>query len=167
MIPMSYMLANILSKPNTNTFAAMMASEVKVTVEAGDELTRYLADSRVETTNPLQWWVSNRSLYPNLARMAIDFHSIPGMSMHTFCLHILTVILASSVAVERSFSRGRILISHLRNRLRANTIRALMCLGDWCRQNLVSLSELADWLSRPHDNDEDDIPDLVDDDEEF
>ncbi len=45
--------------------------------------------------------------------------------------------------VERSFSRGRILITHLRNRLRAPSIRALMCFGDWCRVGVVSDSELA------------------------
>ena len=45
--------------------------------------------------------------------------------------------------VERSFSRGRILITHLRNRLRAPSICALMCFGDWCRVGVVSDSELA------------------------
>ena len=48
-----------------------------------------------------------------------------------------------AVDVERSFSHGRILISHLCNRLRGSSIRALMCFGDWCRHQLVSDSELA------------------------
>lgn len=53
---------------------------------------------------------------------------------------------ASAVSVERSFSRGRILISHLRNRLRAFTIRALMCFGDWSREDFVTNDELIDFL---------------------
>ncbi len=48
-----------------------------------------------------------------------------------------------AVDVERSFSRGQILISHLHNRLCPASIRALMCLGDWCRLQLVSDAELA------------------------
>ncbi|KIY62425.1 hATC-domain-containing protein [Cylindrobasidium torrendii FP15055 ss-10] len=119
-----------------------MASEVHVGIDAGDELTRYLADARVETTEPLAWWVANKSLYPNLARMAIDFHTIP----------------ASSVAVERNFSRGRILITHLRNRLRAKTVQALMCLGDWLRQHVITMADVVHFLEHPDDADA--MPDL-------
>jgi len=53
---------------------------------------------------------------------------------------------ASAVSVERSFSRGHILISHLRNRLRAFTIWALMCFGDWSREDFVTNDELIDFL---------------------
>ncbi|KAE9385755.1 hypothetical protein BT96DRAFT_568411 [Gymnopus androsaceus JB14] len=56
------------------------------------------------------------------------------------------MITASSVVVECSFLRGRILISHLRNCLRANTIRALMCFGDWLRQDFISNAELVELL---------------------
>ncbi|KAJ7194137.1 hypothetical protein GGX14DRAFT_378289 [Mycena pura] len=38
---------------------------------------------------------------------------------------------ATSVYVERQFSRGRLLISSVRNRLSGDTIRELMCLGCW------------------------------------
>jgi hypothetical protein len=33
--------------------------------------------------------------------------------------------------VERVFSQGRIILSHLRNRLSVQSTRALMCLGEW------------------------------------
>ena len=33
--------------------------------------------------------------------------------------------------MERVFSKGRILLSHTRNRLSTESIRALMCLGNW------------------------------------
>jgi len=52
-------------------------------------------------------------------------------------------VLATVVDVERSFSRGRILINHLHNRLRASSIRALMCFGDWCHHQLVLDADLA------------------------
>ena len=44
-----------------------------------DELQDYLA-SNVENVkeSPLTWWYSKRHLYPRLARMAMDYLSIPG-----------------------------------------------------------------------------------------
>ncbi|KAJ3964260.1 hypothetical protein EV361DRAFT_772508, partial [Lentinula raphanica] len=51
-----------------------------------------------------------------------------------------------AVGVERTFSRGRILISHLCNRLRARTIQALMCFGDWSREDFFSNEELVSFL---------------------
>lgn len=44
---------------------------------------------------------------------------------------------ATSVDVERIFSRGRIVLSHLRNRLSVQSTRALICLGAWSRMGLV------------------------------
>ena len=63
--------------------------------------------------------------------------------------------LASTVSVERSFSRGQILISHLRNRLRSNTIHALMCFGDWSRLDLFTPPELEAMLKDGDDNAQD------------
>ena len=45
---------------------------------------------------------------------------------------------ATSVAVECVFSQGRILLSHIRNHLSAQTTCVLMCLGDWSRHSLVT-----------------------------
>ncbi len=50
---------------------------------------------------------------------------------------LTTFNLATSVYVERQFSRGRLLISSVRNRLSAQSIRELMCLGCWSRQGFV------------------------------
>ncbi|EPT02311.1 hypothetical protein FOMPIDRAFT_64462, partial [Fomitopsis schrenkii] len=44
---------------------------------------------------------------------------------------------ATSVGVERLFSKGRIIVTHLRNGLSAASIRALMCLNDWSTLGLV------------------------------
>ena len=39
--------------------------------------------------------------------------------------------------MERIFSKGQILLSHIRNRLSAQSIRALMCLGNWSKLGYV------------------------------
>jgi len=44
---------------------------------------------------------------------------------------------ATSVDVERIFSRGRLILSHIRNRLSAQTTRALLCLGSWSLLGMV------------------------------
>ncbi|EIW53734.1 HAT dimerization, partial [Trametes versicolor FP-101664 SS1] len=86
-----------------------------------DELTRYLASAPEPTNDALAWWSERRGMYPHLARMALDYLSIP----------------ATSVDVERTFSRGRRLLSHVRSRLSAQTTRAVLCLGDWVRWDMV------------------------------
>jgi hypothetical protein len=47
------------------------------------------------------------------------------------------ILLATSIEVERCFSRGRIIVSHLRNRLTGQTTRALLCLNYWSLAGLV------------------------------
>ncbi|TFY61175.1 hypothetical protein EVG20_g7153 [Dentipellis fragilis] len=86
-----------------------------------DELARYLAADVENVADGLQWWHRQCSEYPRLSRMAINYLSIP----------------ATSVAVERVFSRGHLLLSHTQNCLSAQTTRALLCLGDWSLLGLV------------------------------
>lgn len=50
---------------------------------------------------------------------------------------ILLHYAATSVDVERVFSRGRILLSHIRNRLSSQSTRALMCVGTWSLLGMV------------------------------
>ena len=45
--------------------------------------------------------------------------------------------LATSTDVERVFSKGRLLLSHVRNRLSVQSTRALMCLGAWSRLGYI------------------------------
>ena len=42
-----------------------------------------------------------------------------------------------SVDVERVFSKGRLLLSHVRNGLSVQSTRALLCLGAWSKMGLV------------------------------
>lgn len=47
------------------------------------------------------------------------------------------------------FSKGRLVISHVRNRLSAQSTRALMCLGYWSKLGFVSLEDLKAVASLP------------------
>lgn len=49
---------------------------------------------------------------------------------------------ATSVDVERVFSKGRLLLSHVRNRLSVQSTRALMCLGVWSLMGYVKDSDV-------------------------
>jgi hypothetical protein len=46
------------------------------------------------------------------------------------------------VDVERVFSHGRLLLSHVRNRLSVQSTRALMCLGVWSLLGYVRDSDV-------------------------
>jgi hypothetical protein len=68
--------------------------------------------------------------------------------------------LATSVDVERVFSQGRIVLSHLRSRLSVQSTRALMCLGAWSALGFVSDSDIKAVVRLPEipaDTKEDDI----------
>ena len=63
---------------------------------------------------------------------------------------------AFSFAVERVFSKGRLLISHIRNCLSAQSTRALLCLGYWSKLDYIMLDDLKAAASLPDaKNDED------------
>ncbi|EPS92667.1 hypothetical protein FOMPIDRAFT_1104140, partial [Fomitopsis schrenkii] len=91
-----------------------------------NELDSYLAADIVPCTDPVAWWHENRLRYPSLSRMAISYLTIP----------------ATSVDVERIFSRGRLLLPHVRNGMSARSVRALLCLGNWCLLGYVMDSDV-------------------------
>ena len=47
------------------------------------------------------------------------------------------------------FSKGRLVISHVRNCLSAQSTRALLCLGYWSKLGFVSLEDLKAGASLP------------------
>jgi len=66
--------------------------------------------------------------------MALDYLSIPGkLSLFIFdgVTHLYIPFAATSVHVERTFSQGRLLLSHVRSRLSVQSTRALLCVGVW------------------------------------
>lgn len=57
-------------------------ANISVTKHAGSrtsELQGYLRKPVENVKDPLKWWVTNRHVYPNLYRMALDYLSIPGI----------------------------------------------------------------------------------------
>ena len=54
------------------------------------------------------------------------------------------IILATSTAIECVFSTGRQLLQFTCNRLSGQSIRALMCFGDWSRKDLVLLPDVVE-----------------------
>jgi hypothetical protein len=54
-----------------------------------------------------------------------------------------TLPTATSVDVERLFSRGRLVLSHTRSRLSVASTRALLCLGSWSLAGLVRDEDVA------------------------
>jgi hypothetical protein len=58
--------------------------------------------------------------------MALDYLSVPP----------------TSTAVERIFFQGCRLLQYMKNHLSLASIRAYLCLSDWCRNGLVSINKL-------------------------
>jgi hypothetical protein len=116
--------------------AAPVASKLK------DELEQYLERPVEDVKDPLAWWSKNRVLYPRLSQMALDYLSIPGMCIMTSPIVDLATPTATSVDVERVFSKGRLVLSHVRNGLSVQSTRALMCLGTWSKMGLVKDKDL-------------------------
>jgi len=108
------------SKP-ANMFDSLPSLSAPTQKELRDDLDRYLSTDPEMVGDVLVWWHEHRGMYPSLSRMALDYLTIP----------------ATSVDVERLFSRGRLLLSHVRSRLSAQSTRALLCLGSWSRLGLV------------------------------
>ena len=49
---------------------------------------------------------------------------------------------ATTVDVERVFSRGRLVLPHVRNRLAVQSTRASLCVGTWSSLGLVKDSDI-------------------------
>ena len=75
--------------------------------------------------------------------MAIDYLSIP----------------ATSVDVERVFSKGRILLSHVRSRLSVQSTRALMCVGAWSLLGFVKDKDVIAATTLPEIEGDEEEPD--------
>ena len=57
-------------------------------------------------------------------------------------IFLISICTATSIDVERLFSRGRLLLSHIRSRLSAQTTHSLLCLGAWSTLGLVDDSDV-------------------------
>lgn len=129
-----------------------------------DELDAYLSIARdLDVKDGIRWWHERKHLYPHLYRMALDYLSIPGklwpFLFATGCSQYMYVITATSVDVERIFSQGRILLSHVRSRLSVQSTRALLCVGVWSLMDYVKDDDVKAAASLPEvDGDEEELP---------
>lgn len=85
------------------------------------EIEDYLKAPRVKQgTDILQWWKNNQYAYPSLAKMARDILSIQ----------------ATSVPSEYLFSNSKLILSKLRAKLDADSIKAFNCIHSWVKSKL-------------------------------
>lgn len=63
----------------------------------------------------LKYWENRHTVTPRLARMALDFLSVP----------------ACSVDAERAFSGGRLQVCHLQHRISFQSFKAQVAVGSW------------------------------------
>jgi len=65
--------------------------------------------------DPCSFWLSQRTIYPQLSAMALDIHSIPAMS----------------AGVERLFSQCKLVLSDRLNRVQIDELEAVECFKSW------------------------------------
>jgi len=116
-----------------NIFDDLPSLSAPVASTLNDELQQYLECPVEDVKNASVWWVKNRAVYPRLSRMALNYLSIP----------------ATSVDVERVFSKGRLILSHVRNGLSVQSTRALVCLGAWSRMGFIKDKDVMDAARLP------------------
>jgi hypothetical protein len=144
MSPVPNTTAPSLSIVSDNIFDNLPILSIPLrTVNEHTELDAYLNSDVADPgkNGPLFWWYEHAHIYPHLSRMALDYLSIPGkffMKLPAQYSLLTTYFLATTVDVERTFSQGRIVLSHIRSRLSVQSTRALMCLGSWSQTGFVS-----------------------------
>ena len=137
-----FSFAQWLSQDSYNIFDNLPCLVEPKSSELRDELDRYLSTDPEQVDNVLVWWNDRSASFPSLSRMALNYLSIP----------------ATSVDVERVFSRGRLLLSHTRSRLSAQTTRCLLCLGSWSPIGLIKDTDIRASATLPElDGEEPDV----------
>ena len=90
-----------------------------------NELESYLLEPRAqENQNILIWWKEREKIFPKLSTMARD----------------LLCIQASSVSIERQFSKAALVLTKKRNRLNPKPLKSLLCLHSF--YNIILSSHL-------------------------
>jgi hAT family C-terminal dimerisation region len=69
------------SATSKNIFDNLPALQAPKAAELRGELDRYLSTDPEHVTDALAWWYEHKHIYPRLHRMALDYLSIPGMSV--------------------------------------------------------------------------------------
>ena len=103
----------------TNDFWLDIDTDDKEDFSLFNEYTSYCSALPINTRNAIRWWLekTQQKTYPNLSKMALDYLSIPSMS----------------VEAKRLFSGCKIILSNQRNRMGAELLEALECLKSWLK----------------------------------
>jgi len=97
-----------------------------------DALEDWLATGIIKTTqDAITFWTGMQTSSHPLARMGLDYLSIPGMIYFLCICSNLFLSLATSTDAERSFSKGGLTVSKLRHSLSDESTRASTVLGSW------------------------------------
>jgi hypothetical protein len=93
-----------------------------------DQLAQYYAEpphdkSLPVNESPISYWIDKRTVWPQLAAMALDIYSVPAMSDEP----------------ERIFSQSGHLLSPRRRRLTSKSMQQLMCMKSWLKQGVAHL----------------------------
>ena len=125
-----------------NIFDSLPALATPQLEELQNELTRYLNIDPEQVQDVLLWWTKRKATYPHLSRMALDYLTIPGEFLFSNLIEMLSPPTATSTDVKQVFSQDRVLLSHVRNHLSSQSIRALICLGSWSLLGLVKDNDI-------------------------
>lgn len=125
-----------------------------------DELQRYLATDVEDVKDGLMWWYDKRAIFPRLSRMARGYLSIPGeyLVLSYFSSVLKHLSIATTVDVERVFSRARLILPYVRNSLGVQSTRASLCVGLWSSQGLIKDGDIKASLGADDDREEDELP---------
>ena len=84
--------------------------------DLSNEFESYLLESRAdEHQDILMWWKERERVFPRMSTMARDF----------FCIQ------ASSVSIERQFSKAGLVLTKNRNRINTKPLKSLLCLNSF------------------------------------
>jgi hypothetical protein len=75
--------------------------------------------------SPIPYWVSKLTIWPQLARMALDVFSTPPMSDEP----------------ERVFSMAGHLLSPRRRKMKGESVEQLLCLRSWSNSKIITLDQ--------------------------
>ena len=100
-----------------------------------DSIERYLASDPVELPpgmSVIQYWHSQLTVTPCLAKMGLAFTSVPGEFPVVACVYPPDSHLTATTAdAERAFSEGRNQVAWNQHAMSSQTFRAKMSLGAW------------------------------------
>ena len=110
------LISTRLATPRISSFLQKLKSTRNIHDVVDDEVSKYWNSNEAdESINPLEWWKTHSTEYPNLSKLAFNYLSIQ----------------ASSVPCEQLFSIAGQVLCKSRNRLTGESVRACICLRSW------------------------------------